>query len=558
MAVGMKRELPSLILLLVVCALLLGVIAAGIAALGNAPAAVNTSGGGEGSSGGFFSRLFPTAGMKNAAPPESVVVDYMRNLDTAPDGEKLTISTDGARLYLDCGPDGEEGRLLYNLLQNAWSFQIDPAVIQDTTATVKVYITCPDTSLFASPLRQMVTETLTRKVESAQHSEEIYDENQQFREDLLKDAFWSALGAVSGEAREKYSVTVATVIRLDFYEKQWHVTNTADVTNTLDLRTQQLREFAVQDQPYQSLHYSIEETATVAPVPNPAGFGTTEDPAVVSALLETVWAKNLIRGQTLCWSPEIEFLPGKPIRTYLDESILMIEWQEEECGMVGTFSEVFISDPSQIRRKIAGDAYEYQHFFLATQLAQQCNAVLATGGDLYHHGRNCGIVVYDRTIYRFDQSVDTCYITTSGDMLFSYRNQFSSQEEAQRFVEENDILYSLCFGPVMIDNGEDVTPGSYPYGEIWDTYARAAFGLLGERHYLNMNLNCGTGVLYNYANLRQAADVMVQRGCIKAYTLDGGQTCCTIVNGELVSPVQFGNERYTSDILYYATAIPNE
>jgi exopolysaccharide biosynthesis protein len=140
-------------------------------------------------------------------------------------------------------------------------------------------------------------------------------------------------------------------------------------------------------------------------------------------------------------------------------------------------------------------------------------------------------------------------------MHFSYRNQFSTIDEAQRFVEENDIVYSLCFGPVMIDNSVDVTPDNYQWGEIWDTYARAAIGMLGEHHYLTMNLNCGTGHLYHYATLRQAADAMVERGCIKAYTLDGGQTCCTVVNGELVSPVQFGNERYTSDIIYFATAI---
>ena len=108
----------------------------------------------------------------------------------------------------------------------------------------------------------------------------------------------------------------------------------------------------------------------------------------------------------------------------------------------------------------------------------------------------------------------------------------------------------------MIDQGVDVTPDNYLWGEIWDTYARAAIGMLGERHYLTMNLNCRTGRYYNYATLRQAADAMVERGCYKAYTLDGGQTCCTIVNGELISPVQFGYERETSDIIYFATAVP--
>ena len=556
----MKKEVPSLILMGVISLLLLGVIATSAAAIGTGqqPSAVSQGNADGGSTGGFFSDLFRGAGMKNAPPPESVVVDYMKTLDVAPDGEKLAVSTDGARLYLDCGPDGEEGRLLYSLLQNAWSFQIDPAVIDGTSASVNVYLTCPDTARFVGPLREEVAAILARRAEAAERAEELYDENRNYLEAVLNDAFWSALGTVSADAGDKYSVTISAVLNLEFYQREWHITNPAGVTNTLDLRAQQLHAAAVETQPYLPIRYRIDETATAGPVPDQTRFGITEDPAEVSALLETAVAKSLIRGQSLCWSPDIEFLRGMPIRYYLDDSILMIEWQEEEAGTVGTFSEVFISDGSQIRRKIAGDDYYYEHFYFATQLAQQANAVLATGGDLYHHARNCGIVVYNRTIYRFEQSnVDTCYFTASGDMLFSYRNQFSSMEEAQRFVEENDILFSLCFGPVMIDDGVDVTPDNYVYGEIWDTYARAAIGMLGERHYLNMNLNCGTGHLYNLATLRQAADAMVARGCIKAYTLDGGQTCCTIVNGELVSPVQFGNERYTSDILYYATAVPD-
>lgn len=142
-------------------------------------------------------------------------------------------------------------------------------------------------------------------------------------------------------------------------------------------------------------------------------------------------------------------------------------------------------------------------------------------------------------------------------MLFSYQNQFAERSEAEKFVADNDVLFSLCFGPVMIDDGQDVTPEYYNYGEIRDTYARAALGLLGDKHYLTMNLNCGRDDCYGYATLRMAADAMVKRGCRKAYTLDGGQTCCTIINGELINPVQFGYERDASDILYFATAVPD-
>ena len=49
---------------------------------------------------------------------------------------------------------------------------------------------------------------------------------------------------------------------------------------------------------------------------------------------------------------------------------------------------------------------------------------------------------------------------------------------------------------------------------------------------------------------------MLARGCIKAYTLDGGQTATTVFNGQLINPVQFGVEKTISDIIYFATAKP--
>lgn len=506
---------------------------------------------------GLFS-IFSTFGMKNAEPPESVVVSYMQRLDLDESGNRCLITTDGSRMYIDRPPVSSEGQLLYSLLQNSWSWKMDPAVVNGTTASVNVYITCPDTSSMVTPLQQEMQRLLSSKVSSAQRREDVYNEDHTIRSEVLDDIFWSALGAVSAEAKETCSVTVQTVLSLTYAKREWHVSNSAQLVQTLDERVQQMKQTANQGLTYVPKVYTIDETATEGPRPEPTAFGSTEDPAVVSALLERFEAKNLIQGQSLCWNENVDCIPGTAIRYYLDESILMIQWQEKEAGMVGTFSEVFILDGSQLRRKIAGNTFGDMNFRLATEFAEETNAVLAVGGDFYNHARNCGIVVYNREIFRFDPvTCDTCYITASGDLLFSYRSQFSTREEAQQFVRDNDVLYSLCFGPVMIDNGQDVTPSEYAWGEIRDTYARAALGMLGEHHYLTMNLNCGTGEYYNYATLRQAADAMVAKGCIKAYTLDGGQTCTTVVNGELINPVQFGWEKAVSDIIYFSTAIPN-
>ena len=175
-------------------------------------------------------------------------------------------------------------------------------------------------------------------------------------------------------------------------------------------------------------------------------------------------------GRQLVWNAEIERFPDTPLRWYFDETILCIVWQEVEAQAVGTFSETIIADGSQLRRKISADELWSFAFETTSQFAADTNAVLAFGGDFYYHGRACGIGIYQREFYRFDPvTCDTCYITADGDMLFSYRGQFAEQEEAEQFAKENNVLFSLGFGPVLIDDYLDVTPEDYPWGEVNDT-----------------------------------------------------------------------------------------
>lgn len=503
-------------------------------------------------------KMFDSFVMKDAPAPDDAAAEYLSKLDVAPDGSYYTVSTDGSRLYIDACPAGEEAKVFFDGLLGGWSYRIEGYWLDRRSATVDFQIECVDTALLEQPLRELFQTKLKQAVERSERSEEVYDENFSYRPEVIEAAYKEAAAEIAA-GLDEYKVTITTSLNLEYKDGKWEITNPATAVNTLDERTAALKAAATANPEYIQKIYTIEEAATAGRIPDQSGFITTSDPAEVRRLLSQPKAQLLMKGQQTVWNENIEFIPGTQIRCYLDESILAIEWQEGEANMVGTFSEVFVADGSQIRRKIAGDEFGSMEFEYATQFAADTNAVIAVGGDLYNHDRRCGIMVYNRDIYRFDPTTaDTCYITTAGDMLFSYRDQFETQEQAQQFVDENDVLFSLCFGPVMIDDGEDVTPDSYAWGEINDTYARAALGMMGEHHYLTMNLNCGTGAYYGYATLRQAADAMVERGCVKAYTLDGGQTCCTVVNGELVSPVQFGYERGVSDILYFATSVPED
>lgn len=458
----------------------------------------------------------------------------------------------------------EQGQLLQAAYAAAMTYELEGAATRDGRAAeqgVKIYSL--DFEKLSQGLNAELDEQLAQAVSDARLSSEVYNDDNSFKAEVLEQAFSTALNARLESAGE-YLKEKSLIVKLEYKEKMWFLVNSAELESALgeadlDAAAQQLFAAATENPSYVEKRYTIEETALYGEKPNQSAFVETTDPADVEAMLQTPLAQKLIGGQELAWSAELEFIPGRSIGYYLDETILAIVWQEEEALGVGTFSEVIIADGSQLRRRIAGDEFESFDFDVPTGFAARTNAVLAVGGDFYHHARACGIVVYNREILRFEpKTSDTCYITSSGDMIFSYREQFSEQSEAQAFIEENDVLFSLCFGPVLIDNGIDVTPDYYMWGEVDDSYARSVLGMLGERHYLTMNINCEMPNYFYLATLRQAVDAVIEKGCIKAYALDGGQTAATVFGGELINLVQFGWEKPTSDIIYFASALPSE
>ena len=87
-------------------------------------------------------------------------------------------------------------------------------------------------------------------------------------------------------------------------------------------------------------------------------------------------------------------------------------------------------------------------------MATAVNAVVASNGDFYAH-RRMGISVYGGVVHRAkSEYLDTCYIDENGDLLFSRRGKLKTVEEAQQFVDENNIRFSLAFGPILIQDGE--------------------------------------------------------------------------------------------------------
>ena len=301
--------------------------------------------------------------------------------------------------------------------------------------------------------------------------------------------------------------------------------------------------------------YWLSDDDQVAPEPDQSKFGITDDPATLGWLLED--AAKILEGQELLFSTDLEIMPRSQVRYYLDETILAITWKQVVGNTVYTVSEVKIAHPSQFRRFLAGGEYGSPIQLTTSEMAASVNAVVASSGDFYGF-RRYGIIVYDGIVRRCDpEMVDTCYIDDQGNMLFSYRGELSNAESAQAFVDENNVRFSLAFGPVLVADGQpQQISGNYCLGEIHGIYARSGLGQLGDLHYIMVAAN-GEYPYDVAVNIFDFQKQMMAFGCQQAYTLDGGQTAVIVHNNEVINRVVYGYQRNVSDIIYFATAMPD-
>ena len=301
--------------------------------------------------------------------------------------------------------------------------------------------------------------------------------------------------------------------------------------------------------------YSLSDKDMVAPKPNPVCYGTAADPAELEAVLRE--AVLLLDGQQTLFTAQTVIKEDSLIHYYLDETILAITWKQAVDDCVYTFSEVKIAHASQFRRFLSDGKYGASAQYTTQEMAGSVNAVVASAGDYYGY-RGYGICVNQGQVYRNrGELMDTCYIDENGDLLLSYAGEIADKDTAQQFVDDNHVRFSLAFGPVMIRNGEECVPDAYISGEINDRYARAALGQLGTLHYVVVTANMEHP---NYAvpTVRQFAQNLLQMGIPTAYALDGGQTATIVMDNEVINTISYGFQREISDIIYFATAIPED
>ena len=301
--------------------------------------------------------------------------------------------------------------------------------------------------------------------------------------------------------------------------------------------------------------YWLNDNDMVAPKPRENCYGQSDDAASLQWLLND--AAKLLKGQTTLFTTETPIKAGTQVQYYLDDTIFAVTWKQVVNNCTYTFSEVKIAHPSQFRRFLSDGQYGSGVLHTSSEMATSVNAVVASAGDYYSY-RPGGVVINNGTIHRSIgfNTLDTCYINSDGDLLFTRRGELSKLDELKQFVEDNNVRFSLCFGPLMLLNGENCVPAYYSLGEINDIYPRAALCQMDKLHYVVVTANMEEPN-YNRPTVAGFAKSLQDMGIPTAYTLDGGQTATIVMNNRVINTVSYGAEREISDIIYFATAIPS-
>ena len=303
--------------------------------------------------------------------------------------------------------------------------------------------------------------------------------------------------------------------------------------------------------------YWLSEDAQVAPKPDPDLGGTVHSAAEMKDILTD--AKQRLQIDEMLFTEDTEILEGSEIRYYLDDTIFSVSWKQPVDGSVYSFAEVKVGHPSQFRRFLSGGKFGSGLLYTASDMAASVNAVTAASADFYGY-RPQGCMIYQGELCKFEGTyLDVCFVDKNGDLHFekAWSDTIATPEAVKEYIKKNDIRFSLTFGPILVENGEVSCPAAYPIGETDRYYSRAALCQQGPLHYIVVTVN-SEPYYTQMSTVTQFAENLQAMGIQNAYTLDGGQTATLVSNNEVFNSISYGSERLISDIIYFATAIPDK
>ena len=190
---------------------------------------------------------------------------------------------------------------------------------------------------------------------------------------------------------------------------------------------------------------------------------------------------------------------------------------------------MIVLDPSRV---IVGSdpAYYGARGFTVEEMVQRFDAVAGTnaGGFYDPDGKGNGsipdtMVVFEGKVYYAGNGIRKGFVGIDSNHILHVATRITEAE-----IKEKDIQYGVCFGPVLIANGEPCeldTSGVNP---------RTAIGQRSDGAMLLLVID-GRQVISMGATMQDLVDIMMDYGAVNACNLDGGSSTLMWYDGDYVN-----------------------
>ncbi len=246
---------------------------------------------------------------------------------------------------------------------------------------------------------------------------------------------------------------------------------------------------------------------------------------------------------------------------YEDESI-RVEIQTTVYKKTNCYlAYIHIKDPSQLRTA-AAYAFDRDQTAPPDAIAKRVNAVLAIGGDYCSYQLQAGSYLIRQGQMYANKPLrrrDVLLIDDQGDFIIiePYKNG-----EPKEFSDDvGNIVNSFNFGPGLVIDGKRLDPEyAADFNFAVEKHRRCAICQVekGKLDYICIvtdgSKECPDGGL----TMQDLADFVMSLGVQNAYNLDGGNSTVMLFGGEKVNAIGQGYLRPISDIIYFATAVPEK
>ena len=214
-------------------------------------------------------------------------------------------------------------------------------------------------------------------------------------------------------------------------------------------------------------------------------------------------------------------------------------------------ADIVIRSGSQLRTAAARsfDAFAYMD---GKRLAERVNAVLAINGDFYAHAGSKYVlrqgVLYADTLRG---KRDILVIDEAGDF---HPIHLAGSGSVGKTVDGKAVANVLCFGPILVENGEAVDPGDVGGIAANEGRQRVCIAQAGPLHYKVICCASHRGDSRGMT-IRQFAELAALQGVQVAYNLDGGDSAMLYFHGKKLND-RAKTAREICDIVYFASAWP--